>query len=165
MIPEFFGILYMVHGPGSMDCSRILWISVYGAWAKVYGWLQNSVGFCTCGMGQGLWDGSRILWNPVHGGMGQGLWMAPEFFRILYMGHGPGSMAGSRILWNPVHGAWARVYGWLQNSLEFCICCMSQGLWVALEFFGILHMGHGPGSLDGSTILWEIVHGACAKVY
>ena len=45
---------------------------------------------------------------------------ATEFSGILYMGHGPGSMDGDRILWNSGHGAWARVYGWLQNSLEFC---------------------------------------------
>merc|ERR1712197_27664 len=102
MAPEFSRVLYMGHGPGPMDGSRILQSSVYGAWARAYGWLQNSPEFC--------------IW-----GMGQGLWMAPEFSRVLYMGHGPGSMDGSRILQSSVYGAWARAYGWLQNSPEFCI--------------------------------------------
>ena len=74
------------------------------------------------------------------------------------MGHVPKSMDGSKILWNPVHGAWAKVYGWLQISLKFCRWCMGQGLWVVPEFFGILYMGHGPRSMDGSNILWNSVY-------
>ena len=119
MAPEFSEILYMGHGPRFMGGSRILWNIVHGAWAKVYGWLQHSLEFCICGMSQGLW-------------------VAPEFFGFLYMGHGPGSMDGSRILRNYVHGACAKVYGWLQNSLESCTWGMGQGLWMAPDFSEIL---------------------------
>merc|ERR1739844_713862 len=101
---------------------------VYGAWARVNGWLQNSPEY-------GIWC------------MGQGQWVAPEFSRIWYMVHGPGSMGGSRILQNLVYGAWARVNGWLQNSPEYGIWCMGQGQWVAPEFSRIWYMVHGPGSM------------------
>merc|ERR1711884_496692 len=120
--------------------------AVYGAWARAYGWLQDSPGFS--------------IW-----GMGQGQWMAPAFSRIKYMGHGPGSMDGSRVHQDAVHGAVARVHGWLQNVPGCSAWGSGQGPWVAPECSRMQCMGQWPGSMGGSRMFQDAVHGAVARVH